>query len=554
MSKELKQAMVLAHGVGEDCFPYGGEKSPRPKYAFEVANVPLVKRVIDQLLALGMEKVCVVAGFQAHVIEGIVSQSYPGRPVEVITVENHRAGDVIAALSAVRKANIRGNLIIANGDLLAFEADYRGLVNAFAEMGGAYPVALYDELGEEEDKLSWHTAEISSDGKRIARVKGRVEDGKYRLTGMYAIDANSLSMSSQLSLNMGQPMYIAAAIQEAIANGVPIGAVRAQDDVVHVDRCFDYLDANQTVLMREVRAINERKGAYVYRGGEGEGEGEGDPDPEFIFPGAIISPGATVVLEEGAFIGPYDTREGHLAAVKRLPRPRSTRSAHSANSGQASAGQGRGATSRRAAQAYPVVPIRIRGDLYLGKGSRVGLNALLEGNVVVGENSYIEDSVVQQGVLIGSGVGVRRHCVIRSLTVCGDRSRFECAADFEGVAGPGTIWMHPGQCWVVTGRKCDFGAGNFVGTWRFDSGRCEFRIRNRAVKPGKNRIANASYLGDDVRTGVGVFLAPGTRIGADSLLGIGLLAHGTYEAGYFYSPKQEVVKLRVGFVRPHKKK
>jgi len=550
MSKELKQAMVLAHGVGEDCFPYGGEKSPRPKYAFEVANVPLVKRVIDQLLALGMEKVCVVAGFQAHVIEGIVSQSYPGRPVEVITVENHRAGDVIAALSAVRKANIRGNLIIANGDLLAFEADYRGLVNAFAEMGGAYPVALYDELGEKEDKLSWYTADISSDGKRIARVKGRVEDGKYRLSGMYAIDANSLSMSSQLSLNMGQPMYIAAAIQEAIANGVPIGAVRAQDDVVHVDRCFDYLDANQTVLMREVRAINERKGAYVYRGGEGEG----DPDPEFIFPGAIISPGATVVLEEGAFIGPYDTREGHLAAVKRLPRPRSTRSAHSANSGQASAGQGRGATSRRAAQAYPVVPIRIRGDLYLGKGSRVGLNALLEGNVVVGENSYIEDSVVQQGVLIGSGVGVRRHCVIRSLTVCGDRSRFECAADFEGVAGPGTIWMHPGQCWVVTGRKCDFGAGNFVGTWRFDSGRCEFRIRNRAVKPGKNRIANASYLGDDVRTGVGVFLAPGTRIGADSLLGIGLLAHGTYEAGYFYSPKQEVVKLRVGFVRPHKKK
>jgi NDP-sugar pyrophosphorylase family protein len=87
MSKELKQAMVLAHGVGEHCFPFGGEKSPRPKYAFEVANVPLVKRVIEQLLAAGMEKVYVVAGFQAHVIEQIVSQGYADRPVEVITVE-----------------------------------------------------------------------------------------------------------------------------------------------------------------------------------------------------------------------------------------------------------------------------------------------------------------------------------------------------------------------------------------------------------------------------------------------------------------------------------
>ena len=516
MAKGLKQAMVLAHGVGEDCFPFGGEKSPRPKYAFEVACVPLVKRVVDQLLGLGMEKVYVVAGFQAQVIQEIVDNAYSGQPVEVITIENFRSGDVIAALSAARKANIRGNLMIVNGDLLAFEADYRGLVNAFIEMGASHPVALYDELGDEEDKPSWHTVELSGDGTRIARVKGRVQDGKYRLTGMYAIDANALSMASELSLTSSQPMYIASALNEAIANGVPIGAVKAQDEVVHVDRCFDYLDANQTVVMRVCKAIPEQKGACRYRGGEGE------PDPEFIFPGTIISPGVTVVCEEGAFIGPYETREQHLAALKR---------------------------------GHPqVIPIRIRGDLHLGKGSRVGLNAMLEGPIVVGEETYIEDATVQKGVVIGSRVGVRRNSFIRSLTVCGDRSRFECAADFDGVAGTGTIWMHPGQHWVVTGRHMDMGAGNFVGTWRFDSGRCEYLIRGRPVKPGKNRIDNASYLGDDVRTGVAVFLAPGTRVGADTLLSMGLFAHGTYEAGHFYAPKQETIRLRTGFVRPRKKK
>lgn len=516
MPKELKQAMVLAHGVGENCFPFGGEKSPRPKYAFEVANVPLVTRVIDQLLAVGMDKVWVVAGFQGHIIEQLVSETYANRPVEVVTVEDYRSGDAVAALSALRKAKISGNLLLVNGDLLAFESDYRGIVNAFAEMGGSYPVALYDELGEAEDKPSWHTVDITRDGTRIARVKGRVEDGKYRLTGMYAIDANSLSMAGELALNSERRTYLAGALEEAVAAGIPIGTVRAQDEVVHVDRCFDYLDANQTVLIREVRAIAERTDGYVYR------EGAGEPDPEFIFPGTIISPGATVVCAEDAFIGPYETREQHVAALKR--------------------------------EHPPMTPIRIRGDLYLGKGSRVGIGALLEGGVVVGENSYIEDSVVEKGVLIGNGVGVRRHSVVRSLSVCADRSRFECAADFQGVAGPGTIYMHPGQCWIVTGRKCDLGAGNFFGTWRFDSARCEFNIGGRMVKPGKNGIANASYLGDDVRTGVAVFLAPGTRVGADSLLGIGMLAHGTYDAGYFYTPKQEIVKLRVGFVRPHKKK
>ncbi len=513
MPPEIEQAMVLAHGVGDDCFPYGGEKSPRPKYAFEVANIPLFQRAVDQLLALGMEKVWVVAGFQGHVIAGIVTDAYAGRPVEVITVENYRSGDFVAALAAVRKTSITGNLLITNGDLLAFEADYRGLVDAFAATGGKYPMLLYDELPDEEDKPSWQTVELSHDGRRIARVKGRVEDGRYRLTGMYAVDGDSLSMSRQLELDPG---YFADALMQAISYGAPIGAVRAQDDIVHVDRCFDYLDANLTVLRREANGMAQRRGVYAYTGGEGE------PDPEFIFPGTIISPGATVVFEEGAFIGPYDTRQGHLAAL--------------------------------GGSQPAVMPIRIRGDLNLGKGSRVGLGALIEGKCVVGQDSYIEDSVVEQGVLVGSGVKVRRHAVLRSGSVCGDRTRFECAADFQGVAGPRTTYMHPGQCWVVTGRRCDLGAGNFCGTWRFDSGRCAYRIRGRMVRPGKDGIANASYIGDDVRTGVGVFVAPGTRVGADSLLGIGMIAHGTYEPGYFYSPKQEIVKLRVGFVRPHPRK
>ena len=169
---------------------------------------------------------------------------------------------------------------------------------------------------------------------------------------------------------------------------------------------------------------------------------------------------------------------------------------------------------------------------------------------MVGEGSYIEDSVVEKAVLIGDRVGVRRHSVVRGLTVCGNGSRYECAADFEGVAGNGTIYMHPGQCWIVTGEKCDLGAGNFFGTWRFDSDRSAYLIDGRPVRPWCDRVANASYIGDDVRTAVGVCLAPGTRVGADSLLGAGYQASGTLGPKKGYIPRQkDILECRVGFLR-----
>jgi NDP-sugar pyrophosphorylase family protein len=226
-------------------------------------------------------------------------------------------------------------------------------------------------------------------------------------------------------------------------------------------------------------------------------------------------------MEEGSFIGPYDTREAHLAAVKNPPGG--------------------------------IIPIRIRGHLHLGPRSRVGLNTLVEGNLAVGADSYIEDSVVEQNVLICDGVVVRRNAVIRGRSVCGNNSRFECAADFEGVAGKGTIYMHPGQCWVVTGEGCDLGAGNFFGTWRFDSGICTYRIGGRSVKPKCDEIGNASYLGDQSRTGVGVMIAPGTRVGPDCMLGIGFLPSGRIDAGYAYLPKQNVAKARTSLLTRKKR-
>jgi len=104
----------------------------------------------------------------------------------------------------------------------------------------------------------------------------------------------------------------------------------------------------------------------------------------------------------------------------------------------------------------------------------------------------------------------------------------------------------------VTGQRCDLGAGNFFGTWRFDSGRCSYQIGNRTIKPKSDEIANASYIGDDVRTAIGVSFYPGTRVGSDSLIGAGYVASGTMPGGFSYYIKQDRHKVRVGLVRQKK--
>jgi NDP-sugar pyrophosphorylase family protein len=506
MSQKVQTAIILAHGVGEKCFPFGGEKALRPKYAHEVGNIPLVTRAVQQVQKLGIENIYVVAGFRAEKIFSLLPETVTG-----IQIENFARGDAVALSEFLKKIPVAGNALILNADLLAFEKDFQQTWQTFQENGKS--CVLVDELHPEEDKLSWPGISFNAPTNRVTAVTGPQPDSQFRLSGLYVFTAADLAQLAALPAELPERLYL---FQHLQALKLDLVAVNSVEPLVHVDRTFDYLEANQLLIYRAVAAIPAARGVYVFEAGKD------DPDPHFIFPGTIVEPGARIVFEANSFVGPFQTREAHLEAIQN--------------------GWFGG-----------VLPIRIRGNLQLGENSRIGLNSIIEGNLVVGRNSSIEDSIVEPNVLVGDGVVIRRNAVIRGISVCGDRTRFECAADFEGVAGKGTIYMHPGQCWIVTGQDCDLGAGNYFGTWRFDSGRCKYVIGGRSITPKRDEISNASFIGDGVRTAIGVFFLPGTRVGADSLVGAGCVAQGTLEGGFSYYVKPEMKRIRVGLVRPHKK-
>ena len=511
VSGRPRTAVILAHGLGTHCFPFGGERAFRPKYAHEVGTLPLVCHVVRSVQSAGVERVLVVAGFRSAAVHRAVAGCGPD--ITSVDVHDYAHGDARALAEAIRARGIAEDLLVVNGDVFADGDDLTKLVRTFGDAPGC-SAALVDELDENEDKPSWTTVRLSRDGREIREVCGRVDGERIRLSGAYVFRAADLAALADLAGRL-ERAYLTEMLGRLLAEGKTIRSVRAESPIVHVDRAFDYLEANQLAVERAVQRIATAEGTYVYVGGQGR------PDPRFIFPGCLVSPGARVVMEADSFIGPYESREAHLDALRDPPGG--------------------------------VIPIRIRGHVHVGPRSRIGLNALIEGNLVIGADCVIEDAVIEPDVLLGNGVVVRRHAVIRSRSVCGDNTRFECGADFEGVAGKGTIYMHPGQCWVVTGEGCDLGAGNFFGTWRFDSGICVYRIGGRNVRPKNERIGNACYLGDGSRTGVGVMFAPGTRVGADCMLGIGLLAGGVLEAGQSYLPRQEVTRVRTGLLTRRKR-
>ena len=58
-SRRLRSAVVLAAGQGSRIWPYG---VVRQKAAFPIGNVPVVRRLVEDLAALGIERIVVVVG------------------------------------------------------------------------------------------------------------------------------------------------------------------------------------------------------------------------------------------------------------------------------------------------------------------------------------------------------------------------------------------------------------------------------------------------------------------------------------------------------------
>jgi len=180
----------------------------------------------------------------------------------------------------------------------------------------------------------------------------------------------------------------------------------------------------------------------------------------------------------------------------------------------------------------------IEGRLVIDDGSYIGPDVKIKGDLWVGKNTRIVD-----GAIIGGKTSVGDNCIVREYCRIGDHSMIghgcvvgHCA-EFDGVLMDGAYSYHYGEYWGVIGRSSDLGAATVCGTLRFDDQETVHRVRGRREIPKIG--ANASYLGDFVRTGVNAILMPGVKVGPYSLIGPGVLLQEDVPNNSFIYVKQE---------------
>jgi bifunctional UDP-N-acetylglucosamine pyrophosphorylase/glucosamine-1-phosphate N-acetyltransferase len=150
--------------------------------------------------------------------------------------------------------------------------------------------------------------------------------------------------------------------------------------------------------------------------------------------------------------------------------------------------------------------VHISGSAVVKKGARVRSGAYLEGPVHVGE-----------------GCDVGPNCYIRPWTSLGNGVRVGNACEIKNsIIMNGTHIGHLSYVGdSVFGEDCNLGAGTITANLRLDDCAIPVTVRDRVVDSGQRKLG--AFLGDGVKTSIGVSTMPGVRIGAGAWIGPGTI-------------------------------
>ena len=189
---------------------------------------------------------------------------------------------------------------------------------------------------------------------------------------------------------------------------------------------------------------------------------------------------------------------------------------------------------------------KVDGFVRLGKNSRIGRNVWIRGNVIIGD-----ETIIDQGVVLGNNVVIGNHCSLLNHAKCGDNTTLgdRCMMDqgFEvlnGLIMDHVYLVHYGEYYGMIGENTDLGAGTTCGTLRFDDGLTTQNVNGHRELP--KYFSNASFMGDNSRTGVCAILMPGVKIGSNSVVGSGVILYEDVSDNTLIYAKQELIKTSWG--------
>ena len=297
----MDTAIVLAAGLGRKVWPYG---EFRQKCTIPVANKPIVRRVVENLLAAECQRIIVVVGHHAQQVRGALADI----PNVVFVTQHSLDGTASAVLTALEHLEDQPYLVVY-GDTVTTADNLRNFIKEFRS-DNVEAAALVQTLGD-EDASDWLCAGIGTadvENKSVLKlngIEGHPRGGSHRLCGVYAFQR---SATSYLLRNPGivtrvpvggmppPESEIAQSLQLMVDDGRTVLAVQTEDFFVDVDKPWHVLEANNRLVDYLAKQVTE----------------------DHVAAGAKISDAAEinghVVLGKNSVIGPRVVVNGTLIA------------------------------------------------------------------------------------------------------------------------------------------------------------------------------------------------------------------------------------------------
>lgn len=244
-NKRIRTAVLLAAGAGSRFWPYN---VVRNKTAFPIANVPIVRRLADDLVRLGVTRLIAVVGQG----EASVRAALRGCASEIVFVRQPKPqGTADAVLCAA--SLLDEDFLVVAGDVATDPQNFNALLERFQD---EHPpaAALIQPLGEEEPN-DWLVAYLEAG--RLHGVAGHSRGGHYRLCGIYAFRPDALpflqdnpGVMRQVPVGGMPPLEseIAQSLQMMIDEGETVLAVEASGYHIDLDKPWHILQANEAVI------------------------------------------------------------------------------------------------------------------------------------------------------------------------------------------------------------------------------------------------------------------------------------------------------------------
>ncbi len=260
----MRSALVVAAGEGKGAWPFCGI---RQKCTVPVINVPMVRRLVLDLLALDLREVVVVIGNRAEAVRACLGDLPQVRFAE----QRAQKGPADAALCGID--NLTGeDTLVCYGDIVTTRETLQRFLDEYRKRK-ARAMLLVTPCPPEVPH--WITVRTGKDGL-VEEVIGHGDRTYPRFGGIAA--ARTETLKTHLLRNPGMMTGVeigampppegdvAHSFGLMVQDGIEVHACEARDFVIDVDRAWQIAQANRAAAKHATDAIENTvlgKGAYI---------------------------------------------------------------------------------------------------------------------------------------------------------------------------------------------------------------------------------------------------------------------------------------------------